>query len=164
DSATVRAGSLFVDRRESTLAEAGDYLIPAAEGAIGPDHIRAELGEILAGSRPGRTARDEITIFKSLGLGIEDLAAAEVALAAAPETLARGVVTASAGNMAQGVAWNARALGVSCTVVVPEHAPQTKLAAIERLGGRIVKVPFDRWWQCLVEHSFPGIDGLFVHP
>src|SRR5215831_13356520 len=69
-----------------------------------------------------------------------------------------------AGNMAQGVAWNARVLGVPCTVVVPEHAPQTKLAAIERLGGRIVKVPFERWWQCLVDHAFPGIDGLFVHP
>jgi len=80
------------------------------------------------------------------------------------EALARGVVTASAGNMAQGVAWNARLLGVPCTVVVPEHAPQTKLAAIERLGGRIVKVPFERWWQCLVDHAFPGIDGLFVHP
>src|SRR5262249_57153469 len=70
----------------------------------------------------------------------------------------------SAGNMAQGVAWNARALGVPCTVVVPEHAPQTKLAAIERLGGRIVRVPFERWWQCIVEHEFPGVDGLFVHP
>ena len=87
------------------------------------------------------------------------------AMRAAPvETLARGVLTASAGNMAQGVAWNARALGVPCTVVVPEHAPQTKLAAIERLGGRIVRVPFERWWQCIVEHEFPGVDGLFVHP
>ena len=83
---------------------------------------------------------------------------------AAADALRAGVVTASAGNMAQGVAWNARSLGVPCTVVVPEHAPQTKLAAIERLGGRIVKVPFERWWQTLVDHAFPGIDGLFVHP
>ena len=66
--------------------------------------------------------------------------------------------------MAQGVAWSARHFGVPCTVVVPEHAPQTKVDAVERLGGRVVKVPFDRWWQTLVDHSYPGIDGLFVHP
>ncbi len=81
-----------------------------------------------------------------------------------PEALARGVYTASAGNMAQGVAWNARRLGIPCTVVVPEHAPATKLSAIERLGARIVKVPHERWWQVLVEHHYPGIDGLFLHP
>jgi ornithine cyclodeaminase len=71
------AASLFVDRRESALNEAGDYLIAANEGAIGPEHIRAELGEVLIGAEPGRTSPDEITIFKSLGLAIEDLAAAE---------------------------------------------------------------------------------------
>ena len=90
--------------------------------------------------------------------------AANAMLSAAPDRLARGAYTASAGNMAQGVAWSARHLGVPCTVVVPEHAPQTKVDAVERLGGRIIKVPFDRWWQTLVEHSYPGIDGLFVHP
>ena len=66
--------------------------------------------------------------------------------------------------MAQGVAWNARLLGVPCAVVVPEHAPRTKLDAIERLGARIVKVPFDVWWSVLVEHSYPGMEGLFIHP
>lgn len=66
--------------------------------------------------------------------------------------------------MAQGVAWSARHLGVPCTVVVPEHAPATKVDAVERLGGKVVKVPFDRWWQTMVDHSYPGIDGLFVHP
>jgi threonine dehydratase len=86
-------------------------------------------------------------------------------MALAPsEALARGVYTASAGNMAQGVAWNARRLGIPCTVVVPDHAPLAKLAAIERLGGRIVKVPPERWWQVLVEHHYPGIEGLFIHP
>lgn len=80
------------------------------------------------------------------------------------EALAQGVYTASAGNMAQGVAWNARRLGVPCTVVVPEHAPQTKLAAIERLGGRIVKVPFDDWWQVILSHRFEGMEGFFIHP
>jgi threonine dehydratase len=83
---------------------------------------------------------------------------------AGAEKLSGGVYTASAGNMAQGVAWNARRLGVPCTVIVPEHAPQSKLAAIERLGGRIVKVPFERWWQVLVDHHYPGIEGLFIHP
>lgn len=76
DTATMVAASLFVDRRESALNEAGDYLIAAQEGAIGLDHIRAELGEVLIGAATGRSGRDEITLFKSLGLAIEDLAAA----------------------------------------------------------------------------------------
>jgi len=90
--------------------------------------------------------------------------AANAMLLAGRERLARGAYTASAGNMAQGVAWSARRLGVPCTVVVPEHAPQTKVEAIERLGGRIVRVSYDQWWQTMIDHSFPGIDGLFVHP
>jgi threonine dehydratase len=83
---------------------------------------------------------------------------------AGPERLAAGVYTASAGNMAQGVAWSARELGVPATVVVPDHAPATKIAAIERLGGKVLKVPFDRWWQVLQEHEYPGLPGLFIHP
>jgi threonine dehydratase len=78
--------------------------------------------------------------------------------------LQRGVYTASAGNMAQGLAWIAARLGIPCTVVVPEQAPRTKLAAVERLGARIVAVPFDTWWKVMVEHHHPGIDGVFVHP
>jgi threonine dehydratase len=78
--------------------------------------------------------------------------------------LERGVYTASAGNMAQGVAYLARKFGVPCSVIVPDHAPQTKLAAIERLGGQIVKVPFDRWWQTMLEHEYPGMNGMFIHP
>ena len=80
------------------------------------------------------------------------------------EAFAGGVVTASAGNMAQGVAWAARELGVPATIVVPEHAPETKLAAIARLGGEVVKAPFERWWQAIEEHRFEGVEGLFVHP
>lgn len=79
------------------------------------------------------------------------------------EELARGVVTASAGNMAQGVAWNARRLGLTCTVVAPDHAPEAKIRAVERLGGRVVKVPFDEWWQTFVDRGRPGLDGAFVH-
>jgi threonine dehydratase len=83
---------------------------------------------------------------------------------APPEEVARGVLTTSAGNMAQGVGWAARELGIPWTVIVPDHAPQTKLDAIERLGGTYVKVPFDRWWQALEERSYPGVEGFFVHP
>lgn len=77
DSATMAASSLFVDSRESTINESGDYLLALADGAIGPDHIRAELGEVLTRKKPGRTSPEEITLFKSLGIGIEDLATAE---------------------------------------------------------------------------------------
>jgi threonine dehydratase len=83
---------------------------------------------------------------------------------AAPEALTQGVYTASAGNMAQGLAWSAREMGIPCAVVVPDHAPETKLAAIRRLGGEILPVPFARWWQVLRERSYPGQSGLFVHP
>jgi ornithine cyclodeaminase/alanine dehydrogenase-like protein (mu-crystallin family) len=79
DTATVAAGVLVADRRESVLAESGDYLMAAEDGAVGPDHIRAELGEILLGTAAGRQAADEITIFESLGLAVEDLAAADLA-------------------------------------------------------------------------------------
>ncbi|MCB8960561.1 MAG: pyridoxal-phosphate dependent enzyme [Ardenticatenales bacterium] len=83
---------------------------------------------------------------------------------ASPEQLKDGVYTASAGNMAQGVAWNARRLGLPCTVIVPDHAPETKLAAIRRLGGEIIKVTFDEWWQIILTHEFPGQKGYFIHP
>jgi ornithine cyclodeaminase/alanine dehydrogenase-like protein (mu-crystallin family) len=76
DGATVAASTLFVDRRESTVNESGDYLFALREGAIGSEHIRGEIGEVLLGKLPGRTGRDEITMFKSLGLAIEDLASA----------------------------------------------------------------------------------------
>jgi threonine dehydratase len=86
-----------------------------------------------------------------------------MALAGA-ERLRDGVYTASAGNMAQGVAWCARRLGVRATAIVPEHAPQAKLAAVARLGGEVEKVPFDAWWQMLVDHGQAGRRGVFIHP
>jgi ornithine cyclodeaminase/alanine dehydrogenase-like protein (mu-crystallin family) len=88
DSATMAASSLFGDRRESTVNESGDYLFALHEGAIGPDHIRAEIGEVLIGAKPGRINPDEITLFKSLGLAIEDLAAAEYVYRQAQSTSA----------------------------------------------------------------------------
>jgi threonine dehydratase len=81
-----------------------------------------------------------------------------------PDALSAGVYTASAGNMAQGVAWGARELGIPCTVVMPDSAPQTKLEAVARLGATIVKVPYDEWWQTLRDHGRPGIPGTFIHP
>ena len=86
-----------------------------------------------------------------------------IMLAAASER-AKGLVTASAGNMAQGVAWVARELGVPATIAVPDHAPQAKLAAIERLGGRVLKLPYDDWWNAIITSHVNGVDGLFVHP
>lgn len=80
------------------------------------------------------------------------------------DALVAGVVTASAGNMAQAVAWAAREAGVGATVVAPDHAPDVKIAAIERLGARVVKVPFERWWQALVDGRVDDHEGLFVHP
>jgi ornithine cyclodeaminase len=76
DTEAVVKSRLFVDRRESTLNEAGDFLFPKKEGAIGDDHILGEIGEILEGKVRGRTSEMEITLFKSLGLAIEDVASA----------------------------------------------------------------------------------------
>jgi len=85
DTPAVARSRLFVDRRESTFNEAGDFLIPKAEGAIGDDHIRGEIGEILLGTLRGRESDQEITLFKSLGLAVEDLAAAQLVYARAVE-------------------------------------------------------------------------------
>lgn len=90
--------------------------------------------------------------------------AANAMALAADEALVNGVYTASAGNMAQGVAWCARERGVHCRVIVPDHAPKAKTDAIERLGAEVIKVPFDEWWRTLVNHGTPGMTGLFVHP
>ena len=76
DAETVAASSLFVDSVESTVNEAGDYLRALREGFVAPGHIRAELGEVLRGTKPGRASAGELTLFKSLGLAVEDLAAA----------------------------------------------------------------------------------------
>jgi threonine dehydratase len=84
--------------------------------------------------------------------------------AASPAELAGGVVTASAGNMAQGVAWAAREAGVAARIVAPDTAPRAKLDAVERLGGEVIPVPYEVWWQAMVERRYEGVDGLFVHP
>jgi threonine dehydratase len=90
--------------------------------------------------------------------------AANAVRRAAPDAVARGLVTPSAGNMAQGVAWVARELGVPATVVAPETAPRAKLDAVERLGGETVLVPYERWWEALTSGRWEGSDAHFVHP
>ena len=79
------------------------------------------------------------------------------------EKLDRGVLTASAGNMAQGVAFCARRLGVPATIVAPDTAPQTKIRAVERMGGRVIQVPFAEWWRTFETRAYPGVDATFIH-
>ena len=90
--------------------------------------------------------------------------AANAVLRAPRADLARGLVTASMGNMAQGVAWMARELAVPCTTVVPGEAASSKLAAVERLGARIVRVSHEEWWAAMEAGRAEGVDGFFVHP
>jgi threonine dehydratase len=94
--------------------------------------------------------------------------AANAILSAPRAELAAGLVTTSTGNMAQGVAWMARELGVPATIVVPDNASMSKLAAVERLGGRIVRVPWERWWAAVeagsAREAAEDVEGYFVHP
>jgi threonine dehydratase len=98
-----------------------------------------------------------VNSFKIRGAG-------NAVLQATDDELRDGVLTASAGNMAQGVAFAARLRGVPATIVVPEHAPAAKLDAIARYGGQVIKVPYDEWWQVLVTGRYEGAAGMFVHP
>jgi alanine dehydrogenase len=93
DSALVARGRVFVDSRTGALAEAGDIILPIKEGAIGEEHVAGEIGEVVLGRIAGRTSRDEVTIFKSLGMAVEDVAAAHLAYVKAAERgLGRGFV------------------------------------------------------------------------
>ncbi len=138
--------------------------IEAARARIADVAVRTPLVRLHAAEVPADTevylkleALQPIGSFKIRG--------ATNAVRQAPEEARRGgLVTASAGNMAQGVAWAGRELGLPATIAVPEHAPQAKLSAIERLGGRVVKLPYDDWWRAIVTGSVDGVDGLFVHP
>ena len=89
--------------------------------------------------------------------------AANVTVRTPRERLERGLLTASAGNMAQGVAYCARRLGVSATVIAPDTAPATKIRAAERLGARVILVPFVEWWRTFETRTYPGVDATFIH-
>jgi len=138
--------------------------IEAARARIADVAVRTPLVRLYASEVPDGTeiylkleALQPIGSFKIRG-------ATNAVRLAPEEARGGGLVTASAGNMAQGVAWAGRELGLPATIAVPEHAPQAKLSAIARLGGKVVKLPYDDWWQAIVTGSVDGIDGLFVHP
>lgn len=138
--------------------------VRAARERLAGTAVRTPLVRLAGGAHDGA-----VPIYLKLEnlqpIGSFKLRGAANAMRSVPrEILAGGVYTASAGNMAQGVGWAARELGVAATAVVPDSAPETKIAAIERLGARVVKVPFDVWWQVLVEHRYPGLEGFFIHP
>ena len=136
--------------------------IQAARGRIVGAAIRTTLVRLNVDDSP---AEIYLKLENLQPIGSFKIRGATNAMAlAGADRLRSGVYTASAGNMAQGVAWNARRLGVPCTVIAPDHAPQTKLAAIERLGGTVITVPFADWFQVLVTRQFPGVPGFFVHP
>lgn len=136
--------------------------IRAARERIAPYAVRTPLLRLVP-----RAGEPEIWLkLENLQpIGSFKIRGAASALGLVPrDMLARGVFTASAGNMAQGVAWFAREAGLPCAVVVPDNAPRAKLDAIERLGARIVPEPFERWWRVLVERRYDALEGHFVHP
>jgi threonine dehydratase len=136
--------------------------IEAARERIAGAAIRTPLVRLQADNAPAEIylkleTLQPVNSFKIRG-------ATNAVLLASPADRAHGLVTASAGNMAQGVAWVARELGLPATILVPDTAPEAKLAAITRLGGTIRKLPYDEWWRTIVAGRADGIDGLFVHP
>jgi threonine dehydratase len=136
--------------------------IEAARERIRGAAVRTPLVRLYADSAPAELyvkleCVQPINSFKIRG-------ATNAIRSASREQWGQGLVTASAGNMAQGVAWAARELGVPATIAVPEHAPESKLAAIERLGGRVLKLPYDDWWNVIITSHVDGVQGLFVHP
>jgi threonine dehydratase len=134
-----------------------------ARARIAGGALRTPLVRLNAEGPPGVEVYLKLECLQPIG-SFKVRGAGNALLGSPPEALARGVYTASAGNMAQGVAFWAGRLGVPCTALVPENAPETKLGAIARLGARSVKLPYAEWWQTLVDHGHPSQDGLFVHP
>ena len=146
----------------STLAPSSLEAIRSARQRIAGIAIRTPVVALAAAPGPARIV---LKLESLQPIGSFKLRGAANAMALARrEALAHGVYTASAGNMAQGVAWCARHLGVRCRVIVPETAPDNKIAAIQRLGGEVLKVPFDDWWRAMIDHGYPGMDGFFIHP
>jgi threonine dehydratase len=135
--------------------------VEAARRAIAGVAIRTPLVELPLPEPPARIFLKLENLQPTGAFKIRGAAYAMACLT--PEQLQRGVLTASAGNMAQALAWTARQAGVGCTVVAPESAPAAKLDAVRGLGATVIPVSFDRWWQTFVDRSYPGIDATFVH-
>jgi threonine dehydratase len=135
--------------------------IHQARSRIAGTAIRTPLVRLNVGDAP---ADIWLKLENLQPIGSFKIRGATNAMARIPQDkLSRGVLTASAGNMAQGVAWCAREQGIPCTVIAPDTAPATKIKAIERLGGRVIRVPFERWWQAFEDRAYPGVDATFIH-
>jgi threonine dehydratase len=136
--------------------------IRAARDRIAPWILRTPLQRLDA---DGSSAEVHLKLENLQPIGSFKIRGAGNAIAMAdPSRLTRGVYTASAGNMAQGLAWHARRLGIPCTAVVPETAPEAKLSAITRLGADFVKVPFDEWVQVQIDHRYEALaHRFFIH-
>jgi threonine dehydratase len=133
--------------------------IRRARERIGEDVLRTPLVPL------GTDVRIRLKLECLQPVGSFKLRGALSAVRTAPlAELAAGVVTASAGNMAQGVAWAAREAGVPARVICPEGAPRAKLDRIEALGGEVVPVTHEEWWQAMLDRGREGVKGLFVHP
>jgi threonine dehydratase len=141
----------------------GEGGLEAAQRRLASLPLRTPLVKLQA-TAPETAAEVWLKLENLQPIGSFKIRGAARALAALDaEQLARGVLTASAGNMAQGVAYCARELGIAATIIAPDTAPQTKIAAIERLGGRVIQVPFADWWRCFETRSFPGVEATFIH-
>jgi threonine dehydratase len=137
--------------------------IEAARARIADVALRTPLIRLDADQDPGTEIYLKLETLQPIGSF--KIRGAANAVRSAPEAIrSRGLLTASAGNMAQGVAFMARELGLPAKIVVPEHAPQAKLGAVERLGGEVVRVSYDQWWATIVSGRVEGSDGLFIHP
>ncbi len=135
--------------------------IRAARGAIAGAAIRTPLVRLGLTDAP---AEIHLKLENLQPIGSFKIRGAMNALAHRERAeLEQGVLTASAGNMAQGVAWVARLWGLPCTVVAPDTVPEAKARAVERLGARLLRVPFDDWWRAFETRSVPGVPGVFVH-
>jgi threonine dehydratase len=137
--------------------------IEAARERVADVAARTPLIKLEAGDDAGTEIYLKLETLQPIGSF--KIRGAANAVRSAPEAVrAKGLLTASAGNMAQGVAYMARELGLPAKIVVPEHAPQAKLGAVQRLGGEVVRVSYDEWWAAIVSGRIEGEDGLFVHP
>lgn len=134
--------------------------IRAARSRIAAFIVRTPLIRL-----PGATSETHLKLENLQPIGSFKLRGAlNRMLSADPAELRNGVYTASAGNMAQGVAYAAQMLGVKATAIVPDTAPAAKLDAIERLGAECVKVPYGEWWNAMRDGGRAGVRGVFVHP
>ena len=136
--------------------------VAAARNNIRGRAIRTPLMKLNA-DIPGTNIYIKLENLQPLG-SFKIRAAVNVLKTMQPERLQRGVLTASAGNFGQGLAFAAREIGVPITVIVPETSAAIKATALAELGATVIRVPFDDWWAVLTHRSFAGVDSVFVHP